>query len=127
MNPQYRPAEPAGLLRAAILCALLGFSALVPVFTPGCITTPSARVIEARTLLVVGHAAESAVSLTAQLYRDGKITADKAKAVADFYDRKFQPAFRIALGAAHGADISTIIASPDLVSLLGQLTALLPK
>ena len=105
------------LLRAA-LCA--GFVSL-PVLETGC-GSPSARVVQVQTLKAVGDSAAAAVQLSAQLYAGGKITAAQARAVADFYDLKFQPVYRLAVSAVQ-ANLDSI-ASPDVASLAAQLAAL---
>jgi len=104
----------------AILCLALA----VPM-VPGCKTAPSERVVAVQTLRAVGSSAEAAVSLSAQLYRDGKITAAQSRAVIDLYDQKVQPAFRLAVTAAKSNLDS--FASPDLVNLASQLTALVSE
>lgn len=106
------------------LIRLLAFSlfAAAPLATVGCKTTPSERVVAAQTIKSIGQAAESAVAVSAQLYRDRRITSIQARGIAEFYDRSFQPAFRLAVTAAR-SDLSAI-ASPDLVSLATQLATL---
>lgn len=101
----------------AALCAFVA----VPAFT-GCSTAPSQRVVAVQSLKAVGQSADASVALSAQLYRDGRITADQARAVMDFYDTKFQPAYRLAVSAVQ-ADLSSI-ASPDLAALASQLAGL---
>lgn len=91
--------------------------------TPGCSTPPSERVVQVQTLKAVGHSAEGVVALSARLYQQRVITAEQARQVMDFYDLKFQPAFRVAVAAVQGNLDS--IASPDLVSLAAQLSDLL--
>lgn len=104
-----------------ILVALL--LAALPVAGPvGCSTPPSVRVVEVQSLKAVGEAAEAAVALSAHLYASGTVTATQARAVIDFYDGKFQPAFRLAATAAR-ADLSQP-ASADLAALASQLVAL---
>jgi hypothetical protein len=101
----------------AALCACF----IVPSFT-GCGTAPSQRVVAVQSLKAVGQSADATVALSAQLYRDGRITADQARGVMDFYDTKFQPAYRLAVSSVQ-ADLSSI-ASPDLAALAAQLAAL---
>lgn len=103
------------ILIAALGCAL-------PSFFSACSTAPSARVIQVQTLKAVGQSAESAVALSAQLYRDGKITAAQARQVMDFYDTRFQPTYRLAVAAVN-ANLDSI-ASPDVLALANQLSAL---
>lgn len=110
-------------MKRLILLAALAFA--LPAFHSGCTNTPQtakAKVVAVQTLKSVGQAAETAVALSAQLYRDGKITPAQARQVLDLYDTKFQPAFRVAVAAAHSD--YTSIASPDLVTLAGQISAL---
>jgi hypothetical protein len=93
-----------------------------PAVLTSCTTTPNQRVVEVQTLKAIGHTAESAVQLSAQLYKDGRITALEARNVIDFYDTKFQSVFRVAVNAAQ-ANLDTI-ASPEVISLAAQLSAL---
>jgi len=104
----------------AALCALFVAAPIATLFT-GC-AAPSARVVQVQTLKAVGQSTESAVSLSAQLYRDAKITPAQARQVMDFYDQKFQPAYRVAVVAVNSNLDS--IASPDLANLAAQLSAL---
>lgn len=101
----------------ALWCAFFA----LPVYQSGC-AAPSTRVAQVQTLKSVGQAAEAAVSLSAQLYRDGKITAAQARQVMTLYDQKFQPAFRLAVSAAQ-ANLDSI-ASDDVTALASQLSAL---
>lgn len=82
-----------------------------------CTAPPSARVVQVQSLKAVGESAESAVTLSAQLYRAGTITPAQARAVMDFYDGKFQPAFRLAVAAVN-ANLDSL-ASPDVAALAG--------
>lgn len=110
-------------MKKLLIIAALALS--IPVFTPGCANTPQtekARVVAVQTLKSVGQAAETAVGLSAQLYRDGKITAVQARQVLDLYNHEFQPVFRMAVTAAH-SDYSSI-ASSDLITLSAQISAL---
>lgn len=84
--------------------------------------SPTTRNATVATLLTVGHTAEAAVSLSAQLYADGKITEAQAYAVFDGYNNKFQPAYRIARAAAKFDP--NAIAPLELVSLASELTNL---
>lgn len=104
------------------LLLLVGLALAVPVFQTACTTAPSARVVQVQTLKAVGESAEASVTLSAQLYRDGHITAAQARQVLDFYNLKFQPSFRVAVAAVN-SDLSSI-ASPDVISLAQQLAAL---
>ncbi len=104
------------------LVALACFAIAIPVVVTSCSTTPHTQNVEVQTLKSVGQTAEAAVVLSAQLYRDGKITAAQARQVMDLYDGKFQPAFRFAVAAAH-SDLSSV-ANPDVMNLATQLSAL---
>ena len=73
--------------------------ATAPAIHVGC-STPATRNQTVATLKAVGHTAEAAVSLSAQLYADGKITNDQAWAVFEFYNKRYLPAFRLAVSAA---------------------------
>lgn len=87
-----------------------------------CTTPPSARVVQVQTLKAVGHSAEAAVSLTANLYAGKQITDAQARAVMNLYDQKFQPAFRIAVAAVN-ANLDAL-APADLQTIALQLTNL---
>ncbi|MEY2878211.1 MAG: hypothetical protein RLZZ15_591 [Verrucomicrobiota bacterium] len=91
------------------------------VFT-GCATAPSARVVQVQTLKAVGQSAETAVATAAHLYAAGTITAAQLRTVAEFYDQKFQPVYRLA-AAAVAANLDSL-ASPELAGLAAQLSAL---
>lgn len=107
------------------ILSLVCFAMLViasPVSFTACSSLPSARVVQVQTLKAVGHTAEAAVSSSAQLYAAGTITAAQAREVMDFYNSKFQPAFRIAVNAVN-TNLDSI-ASPDLAGLAAQLSAL---
>lgn len=112
-------------LRLFALLSALVFASVAPVVVTGCASAPSARVAQVQTLKSVGQAADAAVALSAQLYRDGRITAPQARAVMDFYDVRFQPAFRLAVAAVN-ANLDSI-ASPDVAALASQLAALVAQ
>lgn len=97
------------------------FLAVLPPLFVSCSTPPSARVVQVQTLKAVGQSADAAVALSAQLYRDGKITAMQAIQVKNFYDQKFQPTYRLAVAAVQ-ANLDSV-ASPDLMSLASQLAS----
>ncbi len=107
------------LLILAMTLAVIAF----PVLQTGCSTPPSERVVQVQTLKAVGHTAESAVAASAQLYAAGKITPAQARQVMDIYDKKFQPAFRVAVNAV-SANLDSL-ASPELISIAAQLSALI--
>lgn len=110
-------------MKKLIAILALAFLAIaLPVAQTACSNPPSARVVQVQTLKAVGQSAEAAVALSAQLYRDQQITAAQARQVADFYDQKFQPAFRVAVSAVQ-ANLDSI-ASPDVMALAQQLSAL---
>lgn len=107
------------LLSLLIFAAALG---ALPLAHTGCQTAPNARVAQVQTLKAVGHSAEAAIQLTAELLRANRITADQARAAMDFYDQKFQPAYRVAVAAVRANFDS--LASPEIVGLAAQLSAL---
>lgn len=106
-------------LHKIILAVLL---AVVPLSFTACSSAPSERVVQVQTLKAVGHTAEAAVTLSAQLYRDHKITAEQARKVMDLYDLKFQPAYRVAVSAVQ-MNLDSF-ASPELVALAQELSTL---
>ena len=99
---------------------------LACIFTPlaltGCNTPPDSRVVAVQSLKAVGASAEASMQLAGQLYQAGKITSGQLIAVANFYDGKFQPTFRIAVLAAN-SDV-TAIAPTDVSALATQLATL---
>ena len=109
--------------RLLFLFAMILAVIAVPVLQTGCSTPPSDRVVQVQTLKAVGHTAEAAVATSAQLYAAGKITPAQARQVMDIYDKQFQPAFRIAVNAVN-ANLDSI-ASPELVTIAAQLSALI--
>jgi polyhydroxyalkanoate synthesis regulator phasin len=106
-------------MRTFLIILLL---ACAPAFTTSCTTAPSSRVVAVQTLKSVGQTAETSVAISAQLYKDGRITAGQARQVMDVYDKQFQPAFRIAVITANSNLES--IASPDLMNIATQLAAM---
>lgn len=110
-------------MKKLLLVLGLSLAVVTPLaLTTGCSTAPSGRVVQVQTLKAVGHAAEASVAMSAQLYASGVITAAQARQVADFYDTRFQPSYRLAVAAVN-ANLDSI-ASPDLVALANQLAAL---
>jgi hypothetical protein len=107
-------------MKSRILFALA--LALAPVAYTGCSTPPNERVAAVQTLKAVGHTAESAVAVSAQLYAAGRITPEEARKVVDLYDARFQPAFRIAVNAVN-ANLDSV-ASPQLIALAAELSVL---
>jgi len=104
------------------LLFILALAVAIPTLQTSCSTAPSARVVQVQTLKAVGQSAEAAVTLAAQLYHKDKLTGAQARQVIDFYDQKFQPAFRVAVAAVQ-ANLESV-ASPDLISLASQISAL---
>jgi hypothetical protein len=96
--------------------------ATAPLFPTGCSTPPSGRNVTVATLLVVGHTAEAALSLSAQLYADGKITNDQAYAVFDIYNNKFRKPYELAVVTAKFD--KNAIAPAELMDIANKLTAL---
>ena len=113
-------------VRLLVMCAVLTvFGVTCLTGLTGCQTPPSARVVEVQSLKAVGHTADAAVALSAQLYKDGQITAAQAREVLDFYNQNFQPSYRLAVSAV-SANLDSI-ASPDIINLASQLSALVLK
>ena len=96
--------------------------ACTPLAFTNCTQAPSERVVFVQTLKSVGQTAETTVAMSARLYQAGDISPAQAYAVAEFYDKKFQPAFRTAVFAAK-SNLDTV-ASPEVVELARQLSAL---
>jgi hypothetical protein len=95
--------------------------ATTPVLHTGC-GSPTTRTATVATLKAVGHTAEAAVSLSATLYADGKITEKQAWVVFEAYNQRFQPAFRLAVTAAKFD--TTVIAPAELLTMATELTTL---
>jgi hypothetical protein len=106
---------------AFVLCLVLAV-VCIPSALTSCAHPPSERVAQVQTLKAVGHTAEAAVATSAQLYAGGQITAEQARAINSLYDTRFQPAFRVAVEAVN-ANLESV-ASPELVALAAQLSAL---
>jgi hypothetical protein len=106
-------------LRLLLLSVVLASS---PALFVACSTPPNERVVQVQTLKAVGHTAESAVAASAQFYAAGRITAAQARQVMDIYDKRFQPAFRVAVNAVN-ANLDSV-ASPELVAIAAELSAL---
>lgn len=104
-------------LHVAALCGIVAL--------PGCTTPPVARTQAATTLKIVGLTAKAGIDSAALLLREGKLSPEQWARIASFYDLKFQPAFALAVATAQ-ADLSSP-ASPDLLALAAQFTALLPR
>lgn len=101
--------------------ALACFAVAVPAVQTGCTTTPSTQNVAVQTLKAVGQTAETAMATTTHLWDTRAITAAQTNQVRDLYD-KFQNAFRFAVSAVKG-DTSQI-ASPDLITMAGELATL---
>lgn len=103
---------------------LLTLTVLTPVLETGCNTAPTERVAIVQTLKSVGEGADAVVAVSAHLYGSGKIRADQAIAIKDFYDKKFQPAFRDAVKLSQ----SDLKASPAGILSLGlELSTMLTQ
>jgi hypothetical protein len=108
-----------------LLAALwVGFFSL-PFLQAGCSTAPSQRVQTVQTLKIVGQSAKTSVDAAAQLLKQGSITVEQWNKVAALYDTNFQPAYGLAVTAAH-SDLSTV-ASPDLVGIAAELATLVAQ
>lgn len=108
-------------LRLCLLVALLFLPAALA--TTGCHTAPTARVQQVTTLKVIGATVDTAMTTAAHLLKDDRITWAQWQRIAAFHDEQFQPAFNLAVAAVQ-ADLDSV-ASPDVVALAGQLSALI--
>ena len=104
-------------LHVAALCGIVAFT--------GCTTPPAERQAAATTLKIVGLTAKAGIDSAALLLREGKLTPEQWARIAGFYDLKFQPAFMLAVATAQ-ADLASP-ASPELLALAAQFSALLPS
>jgi hypothetical protein len=103
------------------LLLILALATAMPLAHTGC-STPTTRNTAVATLKAVGHTAEAAVSLSAQLYADGKITEAQAYAVFDAYNTRYLPAFRVARTAARFD--GNAVAPLELINIANDLAAL---
>lgn len=104
------------------LILVLSLALCAPVIPTGCQTAPASRTQAVTTLLIVGQTAKTAIDASATLLGKGQITLAQWNQIASIYDTKFQPAYAIAVQAAQ-SDLSSI-ASPDLVTLAGEIAGL---
>ncbi len=101
------------------------FTALIvaaPFAVTGCSTAPDQRVQTVQTLKIVGQSAKSSIDAAAQLLKQGSITVEQFQKVAALYDLRWQPAYSLAVAAAH-SDLSSV-ADPSLIGLAAELAAL---
>ena len=105
-----------------LLFFALAVCVAAPVLTlqTGC--TTSQQVQTEQTLLTIGTAADTAMTVAAQMYHNGQLTAAQWQTIATVHDTKFQPAYNAAV-AAFKADMSSA-APADLIALSNQLAAL---
>lgn len=110
---------------AALLAAVLALScgALGAALT-GCTTPVNQRVVAGQTIKAAGQAAEAALTLSAQLYAAGRISPAVARGHLDFFDQRWQPAYRVALAAV--ASDTGAPAPAQLLALLAQFQAMIP-
>lgn len=101
---------------------LILLAVATPLVQTSCSTPPTERVVVVQSLLFVGHAAEDSVALSAKLYQAGTISPTQARVVLDFYNQKFQPAYRLAVATSHN-ELDTL-ANPEVWGLFNQLYAL---
>jgi len=101
-----------------------GFFSL-PVLQTGCSSSPDQRVQTVQTLKIVGQSAKTSMDAATQLLKQGNISVAQWESIASIYDSKFQPAYALAISAAH-SDLSSV-ASPDLVGLAAQLATLVAQ
>lgn len=110
-----------------ILISLFILFAIVatPVLQTGCQNTPATQSKTVQTLLTIGTTAKTAMDASTQLLKQGAISVDQWRQIANFFDTKWQPAFALAVSAAH-SDLSSL-ASPDLIALAAQFTAFIAQ
>lgn len=110
-----------------LLVSTLAFCApvLTIVHVSGCATQPSARVVQVRTLGVLGSLTKTGMDGSTQLLKQGKLTVDQWRNVATFYDSRWQPAYNLAVAAVRSNLDS--IAGPDLQKLADEFLALLAQ
>lgn len=102
---------------AAPVCAVIHLS--------GCANPPSARVVQARTLGVLGSTAKAGMDGATQLLKQGRLTVDQWRTIANYYDLRWQPAYNLAVAAVRSNLDS--IAGPDLQKLADEFLALLAQ
>lgn len=107
-------------MKKFLILLVLAFSTPLVVTQTGCSTTQQAQSVV--TLEIVGQTAQTAMNASATLLKNGQITVAQWTKIATIYDTQFQPAYAIAVTAAQ-SNLSSI-ASPDLVTLAGQIAAL---
>lgn len=103
-----------------LFVALMGVCS--PILFTSCSTAPNDRVAAVQTLGILGQSAKSGMDSATQLLKQGSITVDQWRKVADFYDNKWQPSYALAVAAAK-SDLSSV-ASPDITNLGLQFLAL---
>ena len=79
---------------SAILLCIAPASTLI--FVQGCVVTEAQKV---HSIQAMGESAKATLDGAAFLYVKGKITKEQWTTIADFYDNKFQPAFRLLLAS----------------------------
>lgn len=113
--------KPPSTPNVALPLLMIGLFTASPFGLTGCQGT-TALVVATQTLKAVGEGAEATVATSAKMYNSGQIAAAQALNIVNFYDQRFQPAFR---AAAAGVDVGVAPAPANLVDLAGQLSALL--
>lgn len=106
-----------------VILACVAFT--VPLLNTGCSTAPDQRTQTVQTLKIVGQSAKTTMDGATQLLKQGSITVQQWQSIASFYDSKFQPAYALAVASAR-SDLSSI-ASPDLIGIAAQLSALVAQ
>lgn len=89
---------------------------------PGCATAPSQRVATVQSLKAIAYTVKAAMRTAAQLHNSGRLSAADWERVATVYDRRYLPAFQLAVQAAQ-SDLSRP-ASPELAALAAELASL---
>lgn len=99
----------------------LALATALPMATTSC-QSDNAQLYAVQTLLVTGQTAKATLDGAAIAVREGGITVQQWFVISAFYDTKFQPAYRLAVGAAHG-DV-TALSNQDVAMALSDFIAL---
>lgn len=102
-----------------ILCIAL---APMPALLSSC-AAPSSRVQEVKTLKAVGLAVDGTMKVAAQMLHNGQLSPATWQKLAQIHDEQFRPAYNLAVSAVQ-TNLDSF-ASPDLVNLASQLSAIL--
>ncbi len=105
------------------LLLILCLAVATPLAVTSCNIAPTERTQAVMTLKVLGISRDTAMQTAGMLWRDGKIDDAKRDQIIAAHD-KFQEAYRLAVKNVQ-ADLT--LASPALLTLFSDLTALIPS